>query len=108
MSTDATIQTFATTMIEKMEAVWHKVDGTSVEVSPKNGTDFELEELQEYVGGYIEQVYLTDDVVMICNEEALILELPENVTASLLVSASIRMPYHIFGDVIVCPSEMIK
>ena len=31
-----------------------KTDGTIVEVTPQNGTDFQLEELQKIVGGYIE------------------------------------------------------
>lgn len=31
-----------------------KTDGTIVEVTPQNGTDFQLEELQKIVGGYID------------------------------------------------------
>lgn len=33
-------------------------DGREVDVTPKNGTDFSLEELQEVVGGYIEIIYV--------------------------------------------------
>ncbi len=35
-----------------------KTDGTIVEVTPQNGTDFQLEELQKIVGGYIEVLRL--------------------------------------------------
>ena len=35
-----------------------------------------LEALQEFVGGYIETVTLTSDVVLICNEEGRLLDLP--------------------------------
>lgn len=39
------------------------------QIKPKNGRDFELEEAQRYVDGYIEVVRLTDDQIMIINEE---------------------------------------
>ena len=35
-----------------------KTDGTIVEVTPQNGADFQLEELQKIVGGYIEVLSL--------------------------------------------------
>ena len=38
----------------------------------------ELEEWQKLVGGYIETVYLTRDLIMIANEEGLLLELAPN------------------------------
>ena len=38
-----------------------KADGTIVMVSPENGTDFQLDELQEIVGGYIEIRRLYND-----------------------------------------------
>lgn len=37
-----------------------------------------LEELQKAVGGYIETVYLEDDVVLVCNEEGKLNRLPGN------------------------------
>lgn len=46
-----------------------KTDGTIVEVTPQNGTDFQLEELQKIVGGYIEVLRLTDNEIMVANEE---------------------------------------
>lgn len=42
-----------------------KTDGTIVEVTPQNGTDFQLEELQKIVGGYIEVLRLTDNEIMV-------------------------------------------
>lgn len=41
--------------------------------------DNTLEALQQFVGGYIETVTLSLDVVVICNEEGRIRGLPENV-----------------------------
>lgn len=37
-----------------------------------------LEELHKAVGGYIETVYLEDDVVLVCNEEGKLNRLPGN------------------------------
>ena len=37
-----------------------------------------LENLQKIVGGYVETVYLTDDVVVLCNEDGLLQNLPFN------------------------------
>lgn len=37
-----------------------------------------LESYQKLVGGYIEMVYLTDDVALICNEEGKIMGLKNN------------------------------
>ena len=41
-----------------------KTDGTIVEVTPQNGTDFQLEELQKIVGGYIEVLRLTGNEII--------------------------------------------
>lgn len=42
--------------------------------------DNDLKALQEYVGGYIETVTVSDKVCLICNEEGRILNLPYNMT----------------------------
>lgn len=48
-----------------------------------------LQEMQEYVGGWIEVVYLPNDEQLIVNEEGLILELPYNSVASCHASRTI-------------------
>lgn len=56
-----------------------KTDGTQTVVQPKNGTDFKLEELQTFVGGYIEILHSrSDDTIMVINEEGMIQSLPES------------------------------
>lgn len=45
-----------------------KPDGSKHCITPKNGSKFELEELQELVGGYIEVVRLSDSQSLIINE----------------------------------------
>lgn len=56
-----------------------------------------LENLQKHVGGYIEVVPLTPGVVVICNEEGLINNLPFNCQVP-------RPPIidTFFGDIIIC------
>ena len=84
---------------------------TRSEVQPKNGTDFQLEELQTIVGGYIEILHSRgDDTIMVINEEGKIQGLPENVNATIeaLLKGMIGWYDHIVGDVLVCKSEEVK
>ena len=46
-----------------------KSNGQTTEVTPKNGTDFSLEELQTIVGGWIEIVNLRDGRLLCLDEE---------------------------------------
>lgn len=49
---------------------WIKADGTTTEVSPKNGKDYELAEMREYIGGgYIEIVNIFPGKYMVIDEE---------------------------------------
>lgn len=84
-------------------AKWIKANGETIEVNPKNGTDYSLEELQGFVGGYIEIVRMDDEHFMVVNEEGKVYGLPINMTASMLI-----MSDTIVGDVLVCKSNEIK
>ena len=63
-----------------------------------------LENLQKTVGGYIETVTLDNGVVLICNEEGKIRDMPYNFTLRRIHGI---IPIHnpIFGTVIACGSE---
>jgi len=80
-----------------------KADGTSTEVTPKNKKDFSLEELQKFVGGYIELCNTSDGRLMVANEEGRMNRLPENKTATALYRHSV-----IVGDVLVCKQNEVK
>ncbi len=84
-------------------AKWIKTSGEIVDVQPKNGTDFSLNELQGFVGGYIEVVGLDDGKLMVVNEEGKINGLCINSEATLLSRYDI-----IVGDVLVCDSREIR
>lgn len=84
-------------------AKWIKASGEITVVQPKNVTDYSLEELQGFVGGYIEIVRMDDEHFMVVNEEGKVYGLPINMTASMLF-----MRDTIVGDVLVCKSNEIK
>jgi hypothetical protein len=59
-------------------------DGRTEEVQPQNGTDFQLGELQAFVGGHIEVVPIRGDPrrILVVNEEGRLLGLPRNEQAT--------------------------
>tara|TARA_Y100000592_G_C5481421_1_gene325793 strand:+ start:5029 stop:5274 length:246 start_codon:yes stop_codon:yes gene_type:complete len=73
---------------------WIKTDGTIEEVAIDKENS--LKQMQDAVGGYIELVRLTDDDIMIVNEEGLIFGLPVNEYASKLAGQTI------VGNVLMC------
>ena len=81
-------------------ALFIRSDGYKCHIEPNNGTDFSLEELQGYVGGYIQIVAVDNLRVMVVDEEGLLL--PINQTASNMIGQ------RIVGDVVVCLSKEIK
>ena len=91
-----------------MKAIWIKASGETKYVEPKNGKDFKLDELQGFVGGYIEVVDVLTGApkgsIMIVNEEGKLKGLPYNGIASAMVGFLDA----IVGDVLVCDREMVK
>jgi hypothetical protein len=71
-------------------------DGTEKEVTPADGHSFTLEEIQAFVGGYFETVFLPGKKIMWINEEGKLRNLPLNRQASIF--------YHAPGDVILGPA----
>ncbi len=82
-----------------------KADGTKTEFVPKNRKYFQLSELQNVVGGYIEIVPATDGRIMIVNEEGKLKGLPYNHIASNLHGV---WNDPIVGDVLVCARSEIR
>jgi hypothetical protein len=83
--------------LEDKMATFFKTDGTAHTIHPANGSKFTLEELQKFVGGYIEKIPLSDfGSPAFCNEDGRLLKLPVNTVASKMYFTQI------LGDVIVC------
>lgn len=84
-------------------------DGAFIYKEPKNGTDFSLEELQEFVGGYIETITLLDDLIMVVNEEGKLLGLPFNKAATeILWYHTNNTDDYIAGSALICESCLVK
>ena len=84
-----------------------RVNGSTEEVHPKKGKVFTLEELQGFVGGYIERVPLGNDRYMWLNEEGKLHDLPLNERATVLAIGSGAIHPHdcVVGDVLIEKGE---
>jgi len=83
-------------------ARWIKADSKVSQVHPKNGTEFSLDEMRDFVGGHLEAVKLTSKEVMYVNEDFVGLQLPINATATeVLHQHRPDITYPICGDVLI-------
>ena len=73
-----------------------KTDNTREEVEPRHGREFTLRELQNYVGGYVDVVPLSDNRILIINGQGHMLDLTANFSATLAAERSI------VGDALLC------
>jgi hypothetical protein len=89
------------------KAKLYKADGTILEVVPANGKDFQLEELQKMVGGYIEIVSAGKGKIMVIDDEGKLKGKPVNDAATMIF---MQAGYYdtIVGDALVCDSEMVQ
>ena len=67
-------------------------DGRITPIAPKNGSEYTLEELQGFVGGFIELVPMSKSRYAVVNEEGMFLGLDINSGASLLLGTAIVGP----------------
>lgn len=88
------------------KAVLIKADGTVLDISPANGTDFSLAELQEFVGGLIQIGATYDGRNIVMDEEGKLKGKPVNDKATELYRYGQHDP--IVGDVVVCNTNLIK
>ena len=89
-----------------MTAKLFKPDGTMTPVEPQNGKDFQLDELNRFVDGYIEIVRPLDmpGYIMVINEEGKLKGLPFNPMASKFWHANDP----IVGNALLCRTEQVK
>ncbi|MBO4999565.1 MAG: hypothetical protein J6J25_04355 [Bacteroidales bacterium] len=88
----------------------YKDDGTIIEVEPKNGRHFRLEELYEMLEcDLVEMVFLRDNKIMLIYEEGKYTKSTLNVNATNLYNAVPRLNYDwIAGHAIVCESYQFR
>ena len=85
-----------------------KSNGETKTVEPKNGTDFQLEELQAIVGGYVQIAYLRDDEIMVMDEEGRLKDKDLNLRASLRYRRDVNPYDSVVGDVLICKTNQVK
>lgn len=92
-----------------MKDTLYLIDGTTKEVSPKNGKTYSLDELQEFVGGYIEIITKPDgSQMMVVNEEGKLEGLHYNLNATHVFLGWGYSNDYIAGNALVCDANHIK
>lgn len=82
-------------------------DGIEYTVTPKEGSHFTLNEMQAFVGGLIQTIYLAEEAdydIMLINEEGKVHGLDYNAKATKLLQAAGGIP----GDFIVGNALLIS
>ena len=83
-------------------------NGEVKSITPKNGTDFQLDELQGIVGGYIEIVSLWTGGIMCLDEEGKLKGKDINIKATEIYRKGRITKDFVVGDVLICDSNQIK
>ena len=86
-----------------------KTTGEVIEVAPKNGTDFSLEELKAIVDGWIEIVNLRDGRLLCLDEEGKLKGKERNHVATDIYHQALPLcrKDFIVGDVLLCNEDQI-
>ena len=87
-----------------------RTDGT---IEPYNTTKadktYDFKQLKDEIGcAYGELVYLSKEVIMVCDEEGLLVEKPVNIYATTLYQLRFGTSNPIVGDVVICHTTGIK
>lgn len=85
-----------------------KTNGEQVEISPKNGEYFELEEMKAIVNGWVEVVWLPHDKIMVVNEEGKLMGLPINTEATKIYYDNFGFNDVVVGDVLLCDTNQVR
>ena len=86
----------------------YKANGEVLDIEPKNGRDFQLEELQAIVGGLIQIIEISDTEIMVINEEGKLENLPLNEQATAIYQKQVYDGDFIVGDVLICKDEEVR
>ena len=98
------------------QAKWIKVSGEIIPVNPKNGKDFQLDELKKFIGGgYIEIIrpLSKSGAIMVIDEEGKLKGFPRNELATKMwqqfaQQGSMRMDDDVVGDVLLCHVSQVE
>lgn len=90
-----------------------KTDGTEIEVMPKDGKHFTLQELYAIIGTndpMVEVVpLLSKGEILVAHENGIAMDLPPNDNATMYCAVDVILgPQGIVGDVLICQDNMIE
>lgn len=109
MKKKMTEKTLESIELIKTESHVLKTDGTVEKVTPEDGKHFSLKELQAIVGGYIEILRLSNDVIMVLNEEGKLKGLPFNPNANKIYKDYFNIGNdYLVGNVLLCHPKMVN
>ena len=83
-------------------------DKEDEDYTPKNGKTFELTEMQEIVGGYIEPIRLNDGRMIIVDEDGKSKDKAVNIPATNILRRDHFTTDYIVGTAIVCDADMVE
>ena len=83
-------------------------DKEAEDYTPKNGKTFELTEMQEIVGGYIEPIRLNDGRMIIVDEDGKSKDKAVNIPATNILRRDHFTTDYIVGTAIVCDDDMLE
>lgn len=83
-----------------------KVDGSESEQKPANGKSFTLEELQRFVGGYIQELRMPSGSFLLFDEEGKMKNKPINGRATLIGrTCGTAHDDCVVGDALICTAS---
>ena len=90
-----------------------KTDGSIHSVEPENGTDFQLNELQQFVQGFIEIIPIKSGPhagkILVCNEEGKLRGLEPNFKVHQEIGISPSEMNDLFvGNILICEYEQVN
>ena len=83
-------------------------DKEAEDYTPKNGETFELTEIQEIIGGYVEPIRLNDGRMVIVDEDGKSKNKAVNIPATNILRRDHFTTDYIVGTAIVCDADMIE
>ena len=83
-------------------------DKEAEDYTPKNGKTFELTEMQQIVGGYIEPIRLNDGRMIIVDEDGKSKDKAVNIPATNILRRDHFTTDYIVGTAIVCDADMVE
>ena len=89
-------------------ATLYRIGEKPKKIEPLNGTDFQLEEVWDLIGGYVQVVPLHGGNIMLVDEDGYMKQLPVNIEATAWVMRHCDYPNLIVGTALLCKSKEFK